>query len=65
MRRQHDDWINATHILKAGGIDKGKRTKLLDKELDGADHQKIQGGFGRFQGTWYVKLFDFIFLNII
>lgn len=25
MRRRHDDWINATHILKAAGFDKVSR----------------------------------------
>jgi hypothetical protein len=50
MRRQKDDWINATQILKAAGIDKSQRTKILDR-VDYA-HEKIQGGYGKFQGTW-------------
>lgn len=42
--------MNATQILKAAGIDKSQRTKILDR-VDYA-HEKIQGGYGKFQGTW-------------
>lgn len=28
MRRRSDDWINATHILKAAGFDKVSRIPL-------------------------------------
>ncbi|KAJ3068523.1 hypothetical protein HK102_007152 [Quaeritorhiza haematococci] len=61
MRRQRDSWINATHILKVAGIDKGRRTKILERELNSGggggedgkqDFEKVQGGYGRFQGTW-------------
>jgi hypothetical protein len=31
MRRRKDAFMNATQILKVGGIDKGKRTKILEK----------------------------------
>ena len=55
MRRKSDDWINGTHILKAAGIEKGRRTKILEKEVQGEPHEKIQGGYGRYQGTWYVQ----------
>jgi hypothetical protein len=61
MRRKSDSWINGTHILKAAQIDKGRRTKILEKEVHGEPHEKIQGGFGRYQGTWYVSLCDFCF----
>lgn len=54
MRRKSDSWINGTHILKAANIDKGRRTKILEREVHGEPHEKIQGGFGRYQGTWYV-----------
>lgn len=50
MRRQRDNWINATHILKAAGIEKSQRTKILDRTE--YKHEKIQGGYGKFQGTW-------------
>lgn len=53
MRRKRDSWVNGTHILKAAGVDKGKRTKILEKEVHHEDHEKVQGGYGRYQGTWY------------
>ncbi|OIW23508.1 apses-domain-containing protein [Coniochaeta ligniaria NRRL 30616] len=52
MRRRHDDWINATHILKAAGFDKPARTRILEREVQKDTHEKIQGGYGKYQGTW-------------
>ncbi|CAK7268749.1 Transcription factor mbp1 (MBF subunit p120) [Sporothrix epigloea] len=52
MRRRHDDWINATHILKAAGFDKPARTRILEREVQKDLHEKIQGGYGKYQGTW-------------
>ncbi|KAJ3212325.1 hypothetical protein HDU67_003896 [Dinochytrium kinnereticum] len=53
MRRRSDGWINATHLLKvAGFLDKAKRTKVLEKDVHCCQHEKIQGGYGRYQGTW-------------
>ncbi|KAK1775148.1 hypothetical protein QBC45DRAFT_14143 [Copromyces sp. CBS 386.78] len=52
MRRRHDDWVNATHILKAAGFDKPARTRILEREVQKDIHEKIQGGYGRYQGTW-------------
>ncbi|KAK3493663.1 hypothetical protein B0T13DRAFT_449567 [Neurospora crassa] len=52
MRRRHDDWVNATHILKAAGFDKPARTRILEREVQKDTHEKIQGGYGRYQGTW-------------
>lgn len=52
MRRRKDSWLNATQILKVAGIEKGKRTKVLEKEILAGEHEKVQGGYGRFQGTW-------------
>lgn len=52
MRRRHDSWLNATQILKVAGIDKGKRTKVLEKEILSGRHEKVQGGYGKYQGTW-------------
>ncbi|OAL33897.1 hypothetical protein AYO20_06908 [Fonsecaea nubica] len=51
MRRRADSWLNATQILKVAGVDKGKRTKVLEKEISG-EHEKVQGGYGKYQGTW-------------
>ncbi|KAH8596060.1 hypothetical protein B0O99DRAFT_686109 [Bisporella sp. PMI_857] len=52
MRRRSDSWLNATQILKVAGIEKGKRTKVLEKEILIGDHEKVQGGYGKYQGTW-------------
>ena len=52
MRRRHDSWLNATQILKVAGVDKGKRTKVLEKEILVGEHEKVQGGYGKYQGTW-------------
>ncbi|KAF2744380.1 apses transcription factor-like protein [Sporormia fimetaria CBS 119925] len=52
MRRRSDGWLNATQILKVAGVDKGKRTKVLEKEILTGDHEKVQGGYGKYQGTW-------------
>lgn len=52
MRRRADSWLNATQILKVAGVDKGKRTKVLEKEILTGPHEKVQGGYGKYQGTW-------------
>ncbi len=52
MRRRSDDWVNATHILKIAGFDKPARTRILEREVQKGVHEKIQGGYGKYQGTW-------------
>lgn len=52
MRRRNDSYMNATQILKVAGIEKGKRTKILEREVLIGEHEKVQGGYGKFQGTW-------------
>ncbi|KAJ2787261.1 transcriptional regulator swi6 [Coemansia interrupta] len=52
MRRHSDSWLNATQILKVAGVDKGRRTKILEREILTGEHEKIQGGYGKYQGTW-------------
>lgn len=52
MKRKADDWVNATHILKAAKFAKAKRTRILEKEVIKDIHEKVQGGFGKYQGTW-------------
>ena len=52
MRRQKDSFLNATQVLKVAQIDKGKRTKILEKEIHNREHEKVQGGYGKYQGTW-------------
>lgn len=50
MRRRHDDWINATHILKVADYDKPQRTRILEREVQKGIHEKVQGGYGKYQG---------------
>ncbi|CAO1617740.1 unnamed protein product [Parajaminaea phylloscopi] len=52
MRRRHDGWINATHILKVVGLDKPQRTRVLERDVQKGQHEKVQGGYGKYQGTW-------------
>ncbi|CCH62940.1 hypothetical protein TBLA_0I02840 [Henningerozyma blattae CBS 6284] len=52
MKRKIDGWVNATHILKAAKFPKAKRTRILEKEVIHEIHEKVQGGFGKYQGTW-------------
>ena len=52
MRRRSDSWLNATQILKVAGVDKGRRTKILEKEILPGKHEIVQGGYGKYQGTW-------------
>jgi len=52
MRRCRDSWLNATQILKVAGMDKGKRTAILEKEIQPGEHEKVYGGYGKYQGTW-------------
>ncbi|KAJ3228837.1 hypothetical protein HDU78_009513 [Chytriomyces hyalinus] len=47
--------VNGTHILLlAGVVDKVRRSRILDEKCIslGWPHEKVQGGSGRFQGTW-------------
>jgi len=50
MRRRADDWINATHILKVAAYDKPARTRILEREVQKGVHEKVQGGYGKYQG---------------
>jgi hypothetical protein len=52
MRRMSDSFLNATQILKLAGFSKAKRTRILEKEIMPFHHEKIQGGYGKYQGTW-------------
>ncbi|KAH0156339.1 apses-domain-containing protein, partial [Aureobasidium melanogenum] len=52
MRRRSDNWINATHILKVADFDKPTRTRILEREVQKGTHEKVQGGYGKYQGTW-------------
>lgn len=50
MRRRQDNWINATHILKVANLDKPARTRILEREVQKGIHEKVQGGYGKYQG---------------
>lgn len=52
MRRKRDGWVNATHILKVANFPKAKRTRILEKGVQNGVHEKVQGGYGKYQGTW-------------
>ncbi|KAG8961762.1 hypothetical protein FRC03_004995 [Tulasnella sp. 419] len=52
MRRRSDGWLNATQILKVAGLDKPQRTRVLEREVQKGEHEKVQGGYGKYQGTW-------------
>lgn len=59
MRRRGDSFVNATQILKVAGIEKGRRTKILEKEILPGKHEIVQGGYGKYQGTWFVQSSNF------
>ncbi|CAG8553134.1 3908_t:CDS:10 [Ambispora leptoticha] len=52
MRRKSDGWLNATQILKVAEFDKPHRTRILEREVQKGEHEKVQGGYGKYQGTW-------------
>ncbi|KAI8977055.1 hypothetical protein BDF20DRAFT_835889 [Mycotypha africana] len=52
MRRRDDSYLNATQILKVAEFDKPQRTKILEREVQTGQHEKVQGGYGKYQGTW-------------
>ncbi len=37
-------------------MEKGRRTKILDREVSVSKFEKVQGGYGKYQGTWYSNL---------
>jgi transcription factor MBP1 len=60
MRRRSDNWINATHILKVAGFDKPARTRILEREVQKGVHEKVQGGYGKYQGQIFLSFSSFI-----
>lgn len=50
MRRKADSYLNATQILKVAEFDKPQRTRILEREVQKGQHEKIQGGYGKYQG---------------
>jgi hypothetical protein len=64
MRRRVDNWINATHILKAAGFDKPARTRILEREVQKGVHEKVQGGYGKYQGMLATVYLTFVSIII-
>jgi hypothetical protein len=52
MKRSDDGYLNATQLLKIAGFSKPRRTKILEREVLQGVHEKVQGGYGKYQGTW-------------
>lgn len=52
MRRKADSYLNATQILKVAGFDKPHRTRILEREVQTGQHEKVQGGYGKYQGRF-------------
>ncbi|KAI7897938.1 uncharacterized protein BX663DRAFT_526525 [Cokeromyces recurvatus] len=52
MKRRSDSYLNATQILKVAEFDKPQRTRILEREVQTGEHEKVQGGYGKYQGTW-------------
>lgn len=52
MRRRSDAYLNATQILKVAGFDKPQRTRVLEREVQKGEHEKVQGGYGKYQGAF-------------
>lgn len=50
MKRRADSWMNATQILKVANFDKPQRTRILEREVQKGIHEKVQGGYGKYQG---------------
>lgn len=55
MRRREDGWLNATQILKVAGFDKPQRTRVLEREVQKGVHEKVQGGYGKYQGKLAIQ----------
>ena len=55
MRRKIDSWMNATQILKVAEFDKPQRTRILEREVQKGTHEKVQGGYGKYQGLPYKR----------
>lgn len=61
MRRKADSYLNATQILKVAGFDKPHRTRILEREVQTGQHEKVQGGYGKYQGRFVFLLFLYQF----
>lgn len=62
MRRKLDSWMNATQILKVADFDKPQRTRILEREVQKGTHEKVQGGYGKYQGLFSPTPCTFIYM---
>lgn len=60
MRRRNDGYVNATHILKVANFDKPQRTRILEREVQTGQHEKVQGGYGKSQGE-HTELVHYVY----
>ena len=58
MRRRSDSYLNATQILKVADFDKPQRTRILEREVQKGEHEKVQGGYGKYQGMGFQLIID-------
>jgi hypothetical protein len=65
MRRKADGYLNATQILKVANFDKPQRTRILEREVQKGQHEKIQGGYGKYQGMVEEDLLAYAFFTPI
>ncbi|KAJ3027482.1 UNVERIFIED_CONTAM: transcriptional regulator swi6 [Siphonaria sp. JEL0065] len=52
MRRRSDSFLNLTQILKVANVDKLKRIQVLEAISESLKAEKIQFGYGKYQGLW-------------
>ena len=38
--------------IKVAGLDKPQRTRILERQVQTDEHEKVQGGYGKYQGKW-------------
>ena len=52
LLRKTDKYLNATQILNAAEVKKGKRNAILKNLIRNIAHQKMQDGNAKLTGTW-------------
>lgn len=60
MKRRSDGFLNATQILKVAEFDKPQRTRILEREVQTGPHEKVQGGYGKYQGKELPPIYEYI-----
>ena len=64
MKRRSDGWMNATQLLKVANFDKPQRTRILEREVQKGVHEKVQGGYGKYQGNYFYTLIVIVFVHL-